>query len=604
MSQQKRGQTGVVVLAMVLLILVVSSFFLLQALNEAARVARYDDEHTRRVLQEAKAALIGYAVSYPERATDTSKGPGHLPCPDYTYQGGADPVGSADSCSLAAKTETGLLPWLTLDTNDLRDGSGAPLWYAVANDYRANSNAILNSETAGGIQVDGNPADVVAVIIAPGPPVGDQVRNPRDMTAFYHPANYLEGENASRGDNRFASTGTGLFNDRLITITRRELMAAVEQRVLKEVAGALNRYFHDPDGDDVNGVDPDCSAAAIDCDDGYPWLSPFSNPSTSAYVGTLATVNGLLPLERLNVPFAAPFTINWNIPAGGSFSASGIAPPTAGCLRNPVCVYSSPLGAAILSGPMQGKSDGSWAAGTCVWQAEKQLLCQNQRSFAVGGRLLERTYRITFTALNFGIKPPSTSAPRTHSLAFTSSTQLPASAGLTLALDDADVTSGGHLVLGSASLTLHAGDTIGILQVDAVPFDLEVDRDDGSGPPESPTPGELPAWLVSNHWQEFLYLRYASAYAPGNSGKHCTDSGAGPCLSVVWNRGSELPAVTLDAVPAVLVLAGPALAGQTRPSGNLGAYFEAENASADERFSKQPFSTGFDDRLLILDPYK
>ena len=51
------------------------------------------------------------------------------------------------------------------------------------------------------------------------------------------------------------------FNDSLITITRQELMAVIEKRVLGEVKGSIKQHIK-------------TSSNA------YPWLSPFSDPKT------------------------------------------------------------------------------------------------------------------------------------------------------------------------------------------------------------------------------------------------------------------------------------------------------------------------------------
>ena len=73
--------------------------------------------------------------------------------------------------------------------------AGQGLWYALSDNFR-NSPKLepLNSETEGQLSVDGN-NDIVAVIIAPGAPIGNQSRDPADTNILTEISNYLETEN-------------------------------------------------------------------------------------------------------------------------------------------------------------------------------------------------------------------------------------------------------------------------------------------------------------------------------------------------------------------------------------------------------------------------
>ncbi len=98
----------------------------------------------------------------------------------------------------------------------------------LSDNYRNNPRREpLNSETAGQLTVDGK-GDIVAVIIAPGAPIGNQNRNPADTNILTEITNYLELANTSIApmDFNFISvdpdpTNFTDFNDRLITITRK-----------------------------------------------------------------------------------------------------------------------------------------------------------------------------------------------------------------------------------------------------------------------------------------------------------------------------------------------------------------------------------------------
>jgi hypothetical protein len=254
-SRRQNKQSGAVLLAFLLVFIISGSFFLLKDLNANISKESYRNQKTFHSLNQAKETLIGYAVRYPEQ-NDTVKGPGWLPCPsDELDESDADYGKARSGCATSTDTNTGLLPWKTLGVNELYDSNGENLWYALSDAYR-NTQATsvkVNSETAGQITVDGLD-DIVAVVIAPG--VALDAYN-QDRPSI-DPLDYLEGENATTGDNTFSFTPTADSNDIVVTITRRELMQAVEKRVLGDVRNVLKRYY------DNYGK--------------YPWLSSFANP--------------------------------------------------------------------------------------------------------------------------------------------------------------------------------------------------------------------------------------------------------------------------------------------------------------------------------------
>ena len=260
----RSSQKGQALLAMVIIFIAASAYVLVSKLNANSRT------YTRQisdqaVLNEAKAALIGYALNFPEidasSPGDPINGPGYLPCPDINNNGSA-----GGSCSSDGNTTIGRFPYETLEVSELRDSSNSRLWYALSDNYRNNPQLEpLNSETRGQLTVDAND-DIVAVIIAPGAPIGNQNRDPADTDILTEITNYLETENNDL-DLDFSSidpseTDVTDFNDRLITITRQELMAVIEKRVLGEMKTALAAYKV------THGA--------------YPWLSPFADPKAVA----------------------------------------------------------------------------------------------------------------------------------------------------------------------------------------------------------------------------------------------------------------------------------------------------------------------------------
>ena len=187
MSAQRKQQ-GVVLLTLMLIIMAAGSFVLLKALNVAVSNSGYDESATRAALMQAKLALIGYAVNDPA----ANLGPGRLPCPDLSGDGAA--VGS---CSLGgANPTTGWLPYATIGNGRITDSTGADLWFAVADAHRYFLTTPIKSDTGDttdDISVDGED-DILAITIAPGPPLTGQDRNPGAAIA-----DFLEGDNASLG---------------------------------------------------------------------------------------------------------------------------------------------------------------------------------------------------------------------------------------------------------------------------------------------------------------------------------------------------------------------------------------------------------------------
>jgi hypothetical protein len=262
----RNGQRGAALLAFMLVVIVAAAAMLVGRLNEHAQAYTRNTE-TQLALNEAKQALLQYAMNYPELRSDSEKGPGLLPCP-FVDDDGAGDVGNPESnCSVGAGTTIGRLPYRILGLQDLRDSAGERLWYALSDNFKnvQTGNPVVNSDTLGALSVDGA-SDIVAVVIAPGVPVTAQTGRTEDGTAagFTTLANYLEGTNATGGAVSFATTGTGEFNDRLVSITRTELMDVVEKRVVSEVRATLANYRANPSHG--NGR--------------YPWLTPFADPKS------------------------------------------------------------------------------------------------------------------------------------------------------------------------------------------------------------------------------------------------------------------------------------------------------------------------------------
>lgn len=187
-------------------------------------------EAEQRALSAAREALIARA------ATDDNR-PGSLPCPDLitddTGLRNHPDDGKADHLTRnRCPSDLGRLPWATLALPPQLDRAGQRLWYVIAPGLYDDDNAEpINSDTSTGLQVDSQ-HDIAALLLAPGPALPAQ-RRPSSR-----PADHLEGENGN-GDDRRYSLNTPDSNDRVITITRGELMAAVETRIAAQVQACL-----------------------------------------------------------------------------------------------------------------------------------------------------------------------------------------------------------------------------------------------------------------------------------------------------------------------------------------------------------------------------
>jgi len=214
-------------------------------------------EEEARALQHAREALIARALSDDNR-------PGSLPCPDlltndpglrnYPDDGKADNL-TRNRCP----SDLGRLPWATLAQPPLRDRSGERLWLAIAPGLYDDDNAEpINSDTPTGLSHAGQ-NQLAALLIAPGAALPGQQR------PSLRAADYLE-----------ETSG----NDRILAISRSELMAAVETRIVNQVQQCLQRH--------ANG-------------DNYPWPAPLASHDRRGQSGSRF---GRVPLTQ---PEPAPW---------------------------------------------------------------------------------------------------------------------------------------------------------------------------------------------------------------------------------------------------------------------------------------------------------
>lgn len=214
-------QNGAAVLALLAIALIVFTGYFISTLSiNQQRIQRV--QKNVHALAKAKEALLGYALSQTP--------PGILPCPDQDGDGQADIGGTG--CAV----QRGFLPIQTLNLGPLRDTSGARLWYAVELAYtEAASGIALNASLRPSLRVNGSRI-VAAVILAPGPVLGNQSRTNNNARE------YLEEDNADADTTRYIVNKSDDNNDDLLALPISEFWSLMEKRVLRSAADALNAY--------------------------------------------------------------------------------------------------------------------------------------------------------------------------------------------------------------------------------------------------------------------------------------------------------------------------------------------------------------------------
>ncbi|MFC4159809.1 hypothetical protein [Chitinimonas lacunae] len=146
----------------------------------------------------------------------------------------------------------GRLPWRDLGIDELRDGEGEPLWYAIDGAFRGGSSNSrpINSDTRPNLLYHRSPAHpaepIVAVILAPGAPLPGQRRTADTRLDRHH---YFESfgpaDNRRPGGpymNGVDQHQAPALNDRLLAITPPILFDVIERRVGNELHQLLQSY--------------------------------------------------------------------------------------------------------------------------------------------------------------------------------------------------------------------------------------------------------------------------------------------------------------------------------------------------------------------------
>lgn len=569
MPAQLRYQRGVALLALLLVLVLGGTWFLVARMQElSANRTAADRTRNAVVLNRAKQALIGYVVAQANHAGENN--PGSLPCPEapgsFNETNGTDGKMNSAGCALPA---VGRYPWRTIGTDKLVDASGEPLWYVVSPGWAltcVGCNTVISSNSVGQLNIDGVPytsqaADdtVVALIIAPGPAISvvatpgcaawNQAR-PQTVGLAPDVRNYLECENATNPpDANFVTTGaSGSFNDQVVKVTVADIMPGIEAAVADrlqrsaEFFGTLKTVYTAASGWGLTG------SSVL-----YAFAAPFGDPSTSAMQGANTTYGGLLPLSYAETSPGSGVVCS---PVGGRCAPAFVAW----------------IGTPNLSGPEVYSPDCSATTSTsvnCTFYYRCPLLS------CLSGATATLAFSLDATAANVGmaLKQLNPATPMTNVDAAGRSASATmnndGSAAVTLT-GTTTVTYSGSLVsgllCGLTSLLLLG--TFGCHQASlAVPVLLLADH-----PILNPNNGTY-GWYLRNKWHEVTYYAVATNYSPTvRPGQPACTTGTN-CLSVA----NVAPA---GAQRAIAILMGRGINGQSRPSASLADYLEFGNAGA------------------------
>lgn len=585
----RKRERGVALLAMLAVVALVASYFLVSRLNaESGGAIAATRNRNALVLNQAKQALIGYVAA--QAATTGENRPGALPCPEAPADFN-DPVDEGTVSYPCTLPKVGRFPWRSLGLDKLVDASGEPLWYVVSPGW-AGAGTVINSNSQAQLTVDGVANDSVALIIAPGPAFSvpacagniawPQVRptaGPPDWR------NYLECENAtSPVDANFVTTGpSGSFNDQVVRITAADILPAIEAaiayRIEREISPLIRSAY---------------STGSWSATTVLPFAATFADPSltTTTFKGVSGTNQGLLPLNYSETspgsgvqctpgasdPRCDPMFVAWTGVPVLSDRGGGAVLFFSSCSVNTVTVNPSPL-------VQTTRID-------CTFRAY---------SWALGiGTPVPLQFRLASSASKVGM-----ALRQFYTLASMPGVDAAGRTAIgTLKIDgSADITLDGAASVGAGNVVADALcglDLLGPLweflfdcyeSTIAVPITLLADH----AMLDSTSTGANPGWFLRNKWHEVAYYAVAPDIAPSGTRSCVTGT---TCLNVSYhpNDGKQR---------GIVLLSGRSLAGAARPNGTLADWLEGANADGTSPFEiRAPtllVNRSFNDRVAVLD---
>lgn len=167
-----KNQRGFTLIEMAIVLVIVTILIGGLAMPLSAQIQARRIAETRQTLQEAREAILGYAMTHPAISPATNR---YLPCPDTDGDGHENRV-SVTACA----AYHGLLPWVDLGVAP-QDAWGNRLRYAVVNQFISESSGFSASMpppggfdplricTTHSCAVADIAADVVFVLVSHGP---------------------------------------------------------------------------------------------------------------------------------------------------------------------------------------------------------------------------------------------------------------------------------------------------------------------------------------------------------------------------------------------------------------------------------------------------
>lgn len=523
-------QSGATLLVMATVLVLGFAWFVVGALGKNAVTPAEREAKTAAALQGGKKALLSHVAQYAGR-TDFEF-PGRMPCPESLNM--TNPGESSPACSNTT-AEIGRLPWKTLGIDQLRDGDGEPLWYALSPNFHpvsfplnpAPPNPYLNFGTPAALPFDGS--NVVAVIIAPGRAlqsnpcnaVNQQVN--RYATAL-QPNKFFECGNATGSyTNPGSNSGS---NDRVLAITQAEwadaIAGAVADRIQRQVAPAMHDFW---------ATTSNASWGRRFLPSASTWSSTFNWPPSNNLCGNDDIYAGMPPTATTA---SGTCNTNWtsaNVTGGLSslFQLNGCTINSSGV----VCDFTAVLGGLF------------------------------------SPRISLDASRIGYSFRVFPTVEISRNGGGTWQTAGISSYTA------SVDPDDGSANSRFNVVLPLLSVAERV--------LVRVPH-----------PSDALLPDPRVAWFLRNAWDRSTYYAISQAASVNPSGVSCNPGGdVSGCLTV-----SGMPAASNDK-RLVLVLMGRApIPGKTWPSANPSDYMELENGTpGDGRYETRTVTASFNDRV-------
>jgi hypothetical protein len=619
----RTAQRGAALLAMLAVIVMGAAWWMASAMATRANRVALERTQTAQALRLAKQALIAYAANL---AGGDDGNPGRLPCPEAaSYIGDAAQEGKASSyCTAAAGTIVGRLPWRTLGIEQLRDASGEPLWYVVSPGWALPNSATLtlgiNSNTAGGLTVNGQANAAVALIIAPGPAISlvptasqtaagcaarSQVRTPSAPNAL----DYLECQNVAGASLRTVivdNATNAVFNDQSVVVTAADVLAAVEPvvalRIQRDVVPTLAALYNTPPstcagggGTQTNewGVSFACPAGTT-TNPVFPFAAPYVTTSTATTGGNAAPCG----------PAASEVTDQPTLASASAFKGAGctqgllpLSSYTCNANTNGPCdanfVQWNP--ATVSLNPSSGAN---WTS-SCALSTGAQVRCDITYSKSCLSLIFNSVCSITpgNATLSAQATNVGNSLRKLNSPLGISNFGSPTMTAPLLASGAANGTIQGTIPNASCNmnaLILFIWWTCTISNTVTITAPITAFADHSFLTAASQAPSTPWFWFLANKWHHVTYYAVAPLHAPGGAG-NC--SGAS-CISVTMQGSTNL-----SDKRAVLALAGRSVQGTAGANRALNDFLDdTTNTDLDRSFKQYRSNKFFNDRFVSISP--